>query len=699
MNRHALVIGIDKYPLLRTTDTSGRIVESHDLQGCVNDAESFAQLLQLRFLFPAERVHLLRNESATRDRILGELDRLAQIVESEDVAVVFFAGHGSQMMDREGTKFDPLLDDTLVPHDSGRGKHPSRDITDDEIRVWLLKIAATTPHIILIFDCCHSATMHRTFGNITRSERGLPPDTRSISELPPSPIPIEHRALLASRTDWLPPEQRYVYLSACLAKETAREVCTIDGTQLVHHGAFSSALLQAMAQAPVGATYRDVFEQAAFEVTKTIPNQHPQAEGALHSTLFDAEQAPLLSYVLVSGVSGSRVTIAAGKPSGVVVNSEWILFPPGCTELTDRNEVPARPRIRIVSSTSSSAEGVLQGTASMVSPLWRAVLVASPVEIRWPVRIQGPGVPPPSTLVQSTINSRDPVLALYGSITGSPWLRIATEAEPPMLTVQLIPSRRNVSAESSIPQLGPIPFESWVIIDASGEVRASPIRTLQTQLLLQNLEKLVRHRFVAGLRNPSSRLCSKVDFNLLRKNSDGSEAPLHDKPTSLPNTSVGTRLVVTLHNRTREELYVALLQLDASSSVKQIYPPSGTSAPLGAQGHGRIGDGEGRPLVVEFPPDLPVNSQGDPPTEAILEIMLFVSAKPVDLHPLFQEAVRTAQPGLSGAAPLRQLLTASFSGRANLRAFVVPAAPLDEWTTDSRALVVVNPRSNGPIPL
>lgn len=146
----AVVIGIDAY---------SKLDDRYQLSGCVNDAELMAHVLEHNFGFPAGNITLLRNEAATRDGILAALDALADRVGENDVAVVHYSGHGSQMTDREGDEPDGL-DETIMPHDSGRRPYPNRDISDDELHAWLLRVTEATPYVTLIFDCCHSGTRH-----------------------------------------------------------------------------------------------------------------------------------------------------------------------------------------------------------------------------------------------------------------------------------------------------------------------------------------------------------------------------------------------------------------------------------------------------------------------------------------------------------------------------------------------------------
>jgi hypothetical protein len=171
-SKRALLIGVNKYAY-----------PWWELQGCVNDVELMRSLLQENFGFPPENISLLRDEEATREAILSELRSLVEATNRDDVVVIHYAGHGSQVTDREGDEPDGM-DETILPHDTGRAPDENRDITDDEIHEFLLQLGEKTPFITLIFDCCHSGTITRdAFGTKVRSVEA---DTRPVEELPPS---------------------------------------------------------------------------------------------------------------------------------------------------------------------------------------------------------------------------------------------------------------------------------------------------------------------------------------------------------------------------------------------------------------------------------------------------------------------------------------------------------------------------------
>ena len=213
--RWALLVGINQYP---------EFGSAVDLEGCVNDVEIMRDALVKRFGFPDDKVAVLTDAQATRDAILSAMETLVRNAVHGDEVVFYYSGHGSQQ--RDGPEKDEAdgKDETLVPFDSGRDPQENRDISDDEIYLWLLRLTAAT-FITLIFDCCHSGTILRDgFGGKTR---GAPEDKRPPSELA-ARIPPASFKLLAGGEDSLTCLQalgkEYVALSACGSGETATEI-------------------------------------------------------------------------------------------------------------------------------------------------------------------------------------------------------------------------------------------------------------------------------------------------------------------------------------------------------------------------------------------------------------------------------------------------------------------------------------------
>ena len=163
----ALLVGIDRYP-----------APVPRLSGCVNDVEAFETFLRSRAAGDEPSIRLLRNEEATRDAIIaGFRAHLAQ-AKPGDVAVFYYAGHGSQEhAPAEFWHLEPdKLDETLVCHDS---RLPgSWDLADKELARLIDEEAATGAHVVVILDCCHSGSGTRDLRDQETAVRRAPTDLR-----------------------------------------------------------------------------------------------------------------------------------------------------------------------------------------------------------------------------------------------------------------------------------------------------------------------------------------------------------------------------------------------------------------------------------------------------------------------------------------------------------------------------------------
>jgi hypothetical protein len=136
----ALCIGIDAY-------------SSKPLSGCVADAKLWAETLEARGAI----VHaLLFDAAATKRGIIDAWKSVCARAKSGDTVVIQYAGHGTQVPDLSGDESD-RLDEAWVPYDYDAGQA----LVDDEIGGL---IDAHTPDgvsLVLITDCCHSASNSR----------------------------------------------------------------------------------------------------------------------------------------------------------------------------------------------------------------------------------------------------------------------------------------------------------------------------------------------------------------------------------------------------------------------------------------------------------------------------------------------------------------------------------------------------------
>jgi len=125
----------------------------NQLNGCINDAETFKQEL-IQHGFKDSEINVLTdltNIKATRQNILSNFTTLLKTAKEGDTIVFCYSGHGTYTMDKTGDETDGN-DECIVPCDLNL-------ITDDELKAI---IDATLPkgvNLVCFFDSCHSGTM------------------------------------------------------------------------------------------------------------------------------------------------------------------------------------------------------------------------------------------------------------------------------------------------------------------------------------------------------------------------------------------------------------------------------------------------------------------------------------------------------------------------------------------------------------
>jgi hypothetical protein len=141
MAKKALCIGINNYP-----------GTGMDLQGCVNDAQDWAQELQRRGF----TVSMLLDAQATKSAMVQAMGSLIEQGRSGDLLVITYSGHGTYVPDMDGDEVDGL-DEALCPYDIFTNRAA---LTDDEIHA-LFQRRQPSVKLVLISDSCHSGTVNR----------------------------------------------------------------------------------------------------------------------------------------------------------------------------------------------------------------------------------------------------------------------------------------------------------------------------------------------------------------------------------------------------------------------------------------------------------------------------------------------------------------------------------------------------------
>lgn len=673
--RRCVLIGIDQYPKCASR-----------LRGCENDVRLMQHVLMNRFCFEAADIHVLINKQATRTAILDELEWLVEQSRPEDTAVLFFAGHGSRRL--AASKLSGW-DQTLVPADSGRGIYPNLDISDDEIKAWLLRLAENTALITLLFDCCHAATQHRdVFAGLTRS---LPPDAPDLAaqdSAHPSPA---GRPGIRTRP-WLPEPSRYVVLAACRDAEVARELTVEDAGSQRHYGTFTYHLAQQLAGAGPNTTYRDVIERTAQAVRNVVGSQNPYAEGDLNRILFGAQVLSPPSEVLIVEVTGDRARLDVGHLHGVRVGALWEVVPSGPeaqaqAEGRDAKACAPRARIAIDQASVLTASGQFLGSPAVVAHQ-RAVLISQPLLDKLPVDlIDGNG----HQILPGTGDLEPGVAAMYDALNAAAWVRLTRAGESARARLYPVPARTHAGPMDPVQQLGARTRPCWAVIGPDGDL-LMPLQPLEAVAAVRNnLEKHARSTALRELQNPCSALAGEVEFKLLHKTEYGPWLPVPQEPAQVPWVRAGTRIAFELRSRHTSPLFIAILLLDANGAIELLYPPP--------YGHQELAPGPARQIGIDEGPQMEaVLPDGrlslDPAQLQISQDVvdyykLLVSTEPIQTAPLLQAEYRHASaPSVSGG-PLNQILAQLGENSTHTRSVhVTPRAPTD-FTTGLLALKIV----------
>ena len=170
--RLALIVGVGEYKSDRVPD----------LPGPAGDARRMYELLTGKngYGFPKANVCMLLDEEATT---AGFKQRFAQALidraRANDVAVFYYAGHGSQTKDTNRDEPDEM-DETFLLHDArsddASGKRHG-DVTDDEMYGLLQRLHAKTSHVTVVLDSCNSGSATRAADAGTMVARFVPPDS------------------------------------------------------------------------------------------------------------------------------------------------------------------------------------------------------------------------------------------------------------------------------------------------------------------------------------------------------------------------------------------------------------------------------------------------------------------------------------------------------------------------------------------
>jgi hypothetical protein len=255
MSKKALCVGINDYPFV-----------GNDLNGCVNDAKAWADILINHYGFPASDVRIILDSTATRVNIMEALKNLLKGAKSGDVLVFTNSSHGTYVADKDGD--EKMYDEAICPYDCSDNL-----IIDDELR----NLFADLPmgvSLSVISDSCFSGTLTRAI------PEPKTPDDRRTRFLNPSVIGRKvldkiYKAKPKGKNKYKESKMKDVLLSGCTDKEYSYDAQIGD----TYHGAMTYFAIKAIEDSKYRISYKKLHKKLLKLLNDAGFDQHPQLEG------------------------------------------------------------------------------------------------------------------------------------------------------------------------------------------------------------------------------------------------------------------------------------------------------------------------------------------------------------------------------------------------------------------------------------
>ena len=223
-------------------------LKSFELKGPEIDIDSVQQTLTSQWGFAPVDVLALRDQEATRERILAEISALVKRTVKGDTVLIYFSGHGTSA-NADDNSFDlPYATGAWVPYDLDYSSLPAANkslvVGRRDLVPRLKRLDEGGRWVVVVSDSCYSGQVVRSFGQSFSHTRFLPMNARDLG--------IAHVAApIGARPQPPPyPYQHVILLSGASDSETGADISTpqallqaptLDGK---YHGAFTDAFLR-----------------------------------------------------------------------------------------------------------------------------------------------------------------------------------------------------------------------------------------------------------------------------------------------------------------------------------------------------------------------------------------------------------------------------------------------------------------------
>jgi hypothetical protein len=296
-------------------------LQTQQLLGTATDIDSMQQALTTRWGFDPKDLVALRDQQATRDRILAEISALEQRSAPGDTVLLYFSGHGTSA-NADNNSFDlPYATGAWVPYDldfsSVAAAKRTLIIGRRDLVPRLKALDAGGRRVVVVSDSCYSGQVVRAFGqthsvsrylHLPMRDLGIAPVAAAVGSRPaPPPYPYQHVILLSGASD----SETGADISSTQALATAP---TLDGK---YHGAFTDAFLRLLDGQLVSGTFN--YAQGRDALNAFLEHrhfaQHPQLLPGIAEDPENVGSAPFLGM----GMPVAMQPAPAAPPATTVV--------------------------------------------------------------------------------------------------------------------------------------------------------------------------------------------------------------------------------------------------------------------------------------------------------------------------------------------------------------------------------------------
>jgi len=216
-------------------------------------------------------------KGATRTAIISSWEKHLGKAQKEDIVLFYFSGHGAQeaadttIWKEEGN--NKL--EVLVCYDSPQ---TNLFLADKELRYLIHELAKKNPHIVTIFDCCHSGDNTRVYEEIEAIKKEL--YSKMSNHFPMrkwedfyfhDKIDVDELKNTSVALNTTMPQGNHIQLSACQSDQSAYETTIKDWGR---GGVFTYTLIDVLKRSKGVITYNDL-KSRIFHYIKNRYKQSP----------------------------------------------------------------------------------------------------------------------------------------------------------------------------------------------------------------------------------------------------------------------------------------------------------------------------------------------------------------------------------------------------------------------------------------